>query len=301
MKEIIIPIAPKLRSDYDGYSKFLLTYNKLKSVENSTITFDFKLNTWLEANLCAVFGALIEVLEENNNKIDFINMGYRLEDTLSRNGFLELFKKSKKTDYNNTILSYQRYNPKDDEIFNNYVKEELLNKPDFPKHTVKAGKKISESIFEIYENARTHGKCNFIHICGQYYPNKEGKPLHITIVDRGISIRRNVNEHFKKTYKDFKSISAKEAIDWAVFKGNTTKIGIPGGLGLDIIIEFVKLNKGKIQIISSNGYWEYDKEVSMQSFDFPFIGTIVNIKFNLSDDSVYYLVDEEDYSLENLF
>jgi signal transduction histidine kinase len=189
------------------------------------------------------------------------------------------------------------YRPSDDAIFIDYIKKELLLKPDFPKHSERLGKKITESIFELYENARTHGKCKFIHVCGQYFPNKEHKPMHITIVDRGISIRKNVRD-----FLGAKSLSGKEAIKWAMQYGNTTKIGTSGGLGLDIIFEFVKLNKGKIQIISSNGYWEYNNEViTSESFENSFVGTIANIKFNLDDSSYYYLKEEENLTLDDLF
>jgi hypothetical protein len=83
--------------------------------------------------------------------------------------------------------------------------------------------------------------------------------------------------------------------------GNTTKIGnIPGGLGLDIIFEFIKLNKGKIQIVSSDGYWEYrNGKTENKLFDKPFSGTIVNIEFNLDDKDSYRLTEE--VSLEDIF
>ena len=123
--------------------------------------------------------------------------------------------------------------------------------------------------------------------------------MHITIVDRGDTIRKNVRSHLKdNTYKGSK------AIEWAMQKNNTTKIGIPGGLGLDIIFEFVKLNNGKIQVISSDGYWEYKerKGVLMRDFRNPFIGTIVNISFNLNDKNIYFLEEENvDEVLLNIF
>lgn len=74
----------------------------------------------------------------------------------------------------------------------------------------------------------------------------------------------------------------------------------PGGLGLDIIFEFIKLNNGKIQIISSDGYWEYRKgntETSIFTDYFP--GTIANIEFNLDDSSIYAL--KEEISLDDIF
>jgi hypothetical protein len=83
--------------------------------------------------------------------------------------------------------------------------------------------------------------------------------------------------------------------------GNTTKTGnISGGLGLDIIFDFIKLNNGKIQIISSDGYWEYRKgSVDTAIFDNFFPGTIANIEFNLDDSNIYAL--KEEISLNDIF
>ena len=90
-------------------------------------------------------------------------------------------------------------------------------------------------------------------------------------------------------------------IEWALQYGNTTKTGnISGGLGLDIILEFIKLNKGKIQIISSDGYWEYRKGESFtNNFPKAFPGTIANLEFNLDDPSRYRL--REEISLDDIF
>lgn len=53
------------------------------------------------------------------------------------------------------------------------------------------------------------------------------------------------------------SLTPVEAIKWAM-QGNTTKKGpIPGGSGLKLIKEFIMGNKGKMQIASDCGYWEF--------------------------------------------
>lgn len=85
-------------------------------------------------------------------------------------------------------------------------------------------------------------------------------------------------------------------------KGNTTKTGnTSGGLGLSLIFKFINLNKGSIQIVSSDGYYEYSngKEVKKQ-LDSIFEGTIVNIKFNLNDSN-HYVLKHEIGNFENIF
>jgi hypothetical protein len=293
---MIINIPNDIKSEFKGYEYIITWINKFKNVHDTEITFDFSNVEFLEANLCALIGAVFEILTSQRNTIYVKNFNRKVETILRKNGFLIDFGYEKIIDHYATSLSYRKFTPHDDVGFNSYIKSELLNKTQFPKHSDKLGKEITRNIFEIYENARTHGKCEFIHTCGQFYPKNPDKPLHFTIVDKGINIKQNVSNYFNKEY------DAAEAIAWAMVKGNTTKTGnTSGGLGLSVIFEFIKLNRGKIQVISSNGFYEFkngsvEKKLLSEVFD----GTIVNIKFNLNDPNHYSLTNEEE-DFENIF
>ena len=67
---------------------------------------------------------------------------------------------------------------------------------------------------------------------------------------------------------------------------------IPGGLGLKLLREFVRLNEGRIQIVSDRGYWECDTNgenaVRMEQ-SFP--GTVV-LEINTADTKSSYLKSE---------
>lgn len=291
---IIIP--NDIKSEFNGYNYIIAWFNKYKYTENTEITFDFGLVTFFEANLCAVIGTVFEMLESRNNKISIQNIKPQVETILRKNEFLLPFGFDKIIDLYDTSLKYRKFTPNDDAGFNEYIKSELLKKPKFPSHSEKLGKKITRNIFEIYENARTHGKCDFIHTCGQFYPKKPDKPLHFTIVDKGVNIKENVSLYLQK------DLDASEAIVWAMQKGNTTKTGsTSGGLGLAVIFEFVKLNRGKIQVISSDGFYEFKNDIVVtKKLSAAFEGTIINLKFNLNDSNHYILSDEEQY-FENIF
>ena len=290
-----IELPKRISSDYLGYHELIELYHEIKNSSSHFIQLDFYKTNWFEANLAAVFGAILELASNSKKNITTINLKHNIRNVLCRNTFLCELGEHPLIDTSGTTISYQQYTPDEDDKFKNYIKNELLSKPDFPKHSIRLGKKINESIFELYENARTHGKCKRIHTCGQYFPNKSPKRLYITIVDMGQTIKANVNQ-FLSTPK-----SGSEAIIWALKYGNTTKTGnIPGGLGLDSILEFIKLNKGKVQIVSSDGYWEYKNGEAKKEFNNFFPGTIVNIEFNLDDSSIYKL-KEEDISFENIF
>ena len=148
--------------------------------------------------------------------------------------------------------------------------------------------KINKSIFEIFNNANIHGQCEHVFSCGQYFPFK--RRLLFTIADLGNTIKRNVNAYLNQSF------TGSDAIRWAVEEGNTTKTGtIPGGLGLSLIRDFLKLNNGRIQIVSSCGYWEERKgAIFAKEFENVLMGTIVNLDITINDQSSYVLASEVD-------
>lgn len=289
MKEI--KIAESIKSDFRGYNYLSNLNHQLESSLFEQINLDFSDNRWFEANLCAVLGAILHEAKKNLNDISLVEMAGPQMDIFSRNHFLASFGGHKISDILDTTIKYRRNKLSDDKLIKEFLMSELINKPDFPKLSDAAKKEIIRSIFEIYSNAILHGECTDVFSCGQFYPNKLPPRIDFTIVDMGKTIKSNVNEYLR-TEK-----SGIESIIWALTDNNTTKPkekNIPGGLGFKLILEFVKMNKGKIQIVSNDGCWQYSKgKEELRMLDFPFPGTIVNLEFNLNDSSFYYLKREE--------
>ena len=290
-----ITIPSNISSTYEGYKLLVNLFQRVKDISLSEIIFDFSHNKWFEANLAAVFGAIIYHTDKNMNNIRFVNLSGKVEEILQKNYFLYHYGWVIKEDKYSTTIRYQKFSPEDEGLFKQYVSNQLLARPDFPRISELLAKKINESIFELFENARTHGHCDYIFTCGQYYPKKVPARVDFTLVDLGKTIKYNVNNYLKKNLEGY------EAIDWAMKYGNTTKTGrISGGLGLDLIKEFIKLNNGKIQIVSSDGFWEMRKGIIQKKpFQKAFLGTIVNLEFNLDDTNIYKL--KEEVSLNNIF
>lgn len=300
----ILSMMPRIQSDYDGYNTLIKLYHEIISQETNKISIDFSETTVFEANLSAVLGAICGSVAEREIQLD--NISPILDNELCRNHFLAEHGREKLPDIKGQIITYRKFTPYQDIEFIDYISTELLSKPDFPKHSEKLGKRINVSIFELFENARTHGHCKHIFTCGQNYPNSPNNRLDITIVDMGKTIKSNVNQYLKiqheaKSIQQYIELSSCEAITWAMEYGNTTKTdNVSGGLGLGIIFEFIQLNNGKIQIVSSDGYWEfYNGNITTRSFDNSFPGTIVNIEFNLDDTNSYQL--KEEISLDDIF
>jgi hypothetical protein len=62
---------------------------------------------------------------------------------------------------------------------------------------------------------------------------------------------------------------------------------------LALLKEFVGKNKGKMQIISDNGFYQFDtKGVIVKTFRGEFPGTVVNLQFCTDDRSNYALKSE---------
>lgn len=288
-----------LYTNREGYNSLARLFDQVIHSSEDEISISFNYTTWFEANLCAVLGAMIRILEDDYKyKIELIEIPSDIQSILTRNGFIGNINYSNIDFSKETVVTFQQFAPNHDSDFNNYLLRELLVKKDFPKHTSSLRKRICTSIFEVFENARTHGKCEWIHTCGQYYPQKRPACFDITIVDAGKTIYKNVNEYFqgKATF------SASDAIHWAIQYGNTTKKDQTGGLGLDLLKEFVKLNKGKIQIVSATGYWEFTEgQTNASEMDYYFPGTIVTIEFNFDDTSFYMLKEELNVTPDNIF
>lgn len=249
---------------------------------HSLITLDMENVTWLDANMCSPLGAILYKSGRQLNTIRFNNLKPPIKKILSKNNFLSNFGVPSLSDTYKTTIPYSRFELKDEKFFSIYLSRQFQTKA-VPVMSTGLRKKFWESIFEIFSNAVIHSETQLgIFACGQFYPNKN--LIDFSISDLGLGMKNNLEK------KRGIVLSAEEAIQWSMEAGNTTKTGpIPGGLGLKILQEFVKLNHGRIQIMSDRGYWEQDKNgiIQQKQFQNPFPGTMVNVEINTADKSSY--------------
>ncbi len=286
MERILLPSI--IGGEFGGFFYLNTIQKRIASSTVEQIVIDCSQVRFFGANLCAVLAGIVSEAQSKGKRITFENVTGRLQDIWNRNHFLPIDPRMMAVDLNRTVVHFKRFAVNDDDGFRKYIHSELLSKQDMPFMSLGARKKIQESIYEIFSNAVIHSGCSEILTCGQYYPNKH--TLEFTIVDMGKTIRANVSSFLGS------EVSGQTAIKWAAQEGKTTKKGsIPGGLGLSIIRRFLSLNNGKLQIASSDGYWEeyngyeYTRE---SGGDFP--GTIVNLTFNMQDNNGYQLDSEPD-------
>ena len=124
-----------------------------------------------------------------------------------------------------------------------------------------------------------HSNTEKIFVCGQFYPIKHR--IEFMITDIGVGIKNVVNKRFNT------NLTAIQAIKWAIKDRHTTKQDVSGGIGLSLLHDFIKINKGKIQIISNRGFWELDNDnIITKNFDNEFPGTMVNISVQTNDKNL---------------
>ena len=289
---MIYKFPTEIKSNYNGYETFVDLYHKIKDYSFSKIYLDFDLTTWFDANLCAVMGAILARVTENVNEIYFQGLSESLEDLFKRNHFLSHFGGVQLPDNRLSCIEYRKFKTTDEKLFKNYLDNDLLSTRAMPVMSKQLKKRINESLFEVFNNAVNHGHTKYIFSCGQYYPRK--KCLDFTIVDLGTTIKKNVNKYLNI------SKNGSEAILWAIEEGHTTRTGnIPGGLGLSFTRDFIRLNEGTIQIISSTGFWQQNKRSTQETKELAsyFPGTIVNFEFRTDDGSMYSLANENEEAL----
>ncbi len=273
------------------------SYQQLASLykQHSDDLFDnvhIEIKGWFSANMASALGAVLDKLTEGLNSIVFTHIDSGIQQILRKNDFLTYYGYSRAVDNHSTTIRYMKLKPTDGKFFSQYVTTELLNRSELPKISAALKEKMTEAIYEIFVNAQIHSKTSYIYTCGQFYPSKNR--IEFTITDTGIGFKTKINERFGK------NLSAVQAIKWAVQDRNTTKIGVTGGIGLPILREFIVRNKGLMQIVSDDGFYEYshlgEKEYTM-SAKFP--GTVVNLQFCTDDHASYLLASE--VNVNNIF
>ena len=278
-----------IHHDRAGFMSLARLHAKTQNCFLDDIDLDMGATDWLDADMCAAFGAILYRLEDDLNTVRLTNIQPGVQSVLSKNGFLSHYGRVKIPDYWGTTVSYQRFDADDDRYFASYIEDEFIQRSEMPEMSTGLQKKFRESIFEIFSNAVLHSGTRLgIFSCGQFFPTRS--KLDFCVADLGIGIPRNVLRH---TGDD---MAPEEAIEWATQANNTTKRGgVPGGLGLKLLCEFIDLNGGSLQIISDAGYWRRKgRKNKTARFQHAFPGTVVNVEINTADRKSHKLASEPD-------
>ena len=277
-------------NSFESYQRLIDFYEKNKDKVFCDIHIEFQ--QWFTANMSATFGALLDLLSKNFNDFSFAFNPKNIEQILLKNDFLTFYDgRERQIDTHHTTIKFQKLTPHDGKYFNKYVVEELIGRTELPKMSEAVKEKIVESIYEMFVNAQIHSGTENIYTCGQFFPTKN--TIEFTIVDTGIGIKEKVNKFLNM------NLTSCQAISWAIIDTHSTK-DVTGGIGLALLKEFIEKNKGKMQIVSDSGFYEFGKNGEFsEEFKGRFPGTIVNLQFNTNDNCNYYFKNE--ININNIF
>jgi signal transduction histidine kinase len=272
-----------IHSDYASYQQLINLFQENKTAEFEELK--LSITTWFDANLCSALGGILDKLQERLITVSFGQINTSSEAIFKKNGFLSYFSYPSLADRYHTTIQFLKLKPTDVRYFYDYIENELLCRSEFPAISSGLKDKIAESIYEIFTNAQIHSETKQIYTCGQFYPKKN--LIGFTITDTGIGFK----ERIRKSYD--MEIDAARAIKWAFENMSTTKSDVSGGIGLALLKEFIKLNKGKIEVVSDNGYYKIDSNgEELRNFNGSFPGSCVNVQFNTNDNHSYSLASE---------
>jgi hypothetical protein len=280
-----------IRSSHEGFERLAQLWSDAAPLFSGQLELDLSECDFFDANMAAPLGAVLALIADKFNRIEIVRVRPTIESVLRRNGFLTNYGYKPEEDAGRTTLPFARFQLDDERLFADYLKRQLEGKG-IPRMTEGVGKVSQQSIFEVFQNAVTHSDSRLgIFVCGQFYPHEQR--LNITIADAGVGIRSKVQAYLRS------EMSSGDAICWALKGGNTTRTGSrPGGVGLKFLHDFVERNRGKMQIVSGNGFYDYGKGCgTLTQAELP--GATVNLEINTADTQSYRL--DSKITAENIF
>lgn len=302
MKKIIID---KIETIFDATSIFS---DIIKSAEDDVVIIDFSATDFIRNHFLSILGMAFKIVQNRGIRVEIIKpKSTKVLNSMKKINFLSAFcDENNNDDIYKTMVKYTNIPLKNNSLvlqeFYSYFIMQFMGK--VANLSPKLQKKILQKIFELFSNVFRHSDSALGLFCsGQFYPSQD--KFNFTIVDNGVTIRKNVNRYLSQQFiknrtiqekilgKRFENINAVEAIKWAL-KDEHSTTG-EGGLGLSLLMELIKISKGSIEIISGSGYYgiKNAKEVSKE-LKKSFEGTIISIELNTYSGSYYFLGEEKD-------
>lgn len=279
---------PTVRSDREGFECLGELARATEDLFAGQLQLDMSKAFFFDANMAAPLGAVLSRVADGFNMVEIVALHRPVAQVLRKNRFLTHYRYEPLADTNRTTMPYRRLRLIDEGEFEEYIHGQLSGKG--PEMSEGAGRVFKKKVFEVYQNAVFHSESEVgVFVCGQFFPQQ--RRVDFTVADAGIGIRETVRRYFENP-----RIGSLPALKWALQPYNTTKRGPhPGGLGLDFLQHFARLNQGRIQIASRFAFYELNSDGEVfekMTSDFP--GTAVTIEINTADEAVYFLESEGD-------
>ena len=282
--------VPTLNDNLGDFDWLFRLWNQLDGDELEA-QFDFSCCSFLRPNGAAFLGGLIRFIQRRQGSvhIDWGSLRSNVAKNLARNGFMRAFG-APVSAWSGNSVPFREDSVPDKQGVIDYLSRMWLG-----QGWVLVSEKLRDAIvgrvWEIYENAFEHAfepdRPNIgIFSCGQHFPNQ--RRLCLTTLDFGVGIPSNV-----RIFSRDRNYPAHKAMEWAFSPGTTTKPnGMGRGMGLDLLKKFIKVNRGRLEVFSHEGYAIIDEnQERYQTRSTFYEGTLVNISL-VCDESYYQLASE---------
>jgi len=266
-----------ISTNHLGVGELLKFYSYASQLSYTSI----KLTMWqvnnLDANLSCFLLAIIKKLSIERKIYVFVEIPSHI-NVLYRNGFFNLVAKKNTEnvfDSRESVIPCKEFQTNEDDAFVNYLKRDFFSHRGLQHLSGTKIMALRTAYIEIFNNVELHANIGNLFTCGQYFP--ESGVLKFTLLDLGQGFLPKIS---KATNGDV--TTDKQAIDWAVLPGHSTKdpkFG-SGGYGLQDIMDYCKLNDGSLHIASGGCYWTISGKTNYTyNLSIPFPGSMINLIF----------------------
>lgn len=239
----------------------------------------------------AFLGGLVRHLQSNRRLVraDTVSLQANVLLFLSQNRFMTMLGHAAPNESGHTIPFREDLKPDHEEVCR-YLRDHWIGRGWVQVSSVLADALVGR-MWEIYDNAFTHSDSKIgLFSCG--FHDRASNRLSLITMDFGIGIPAKV-----RAFNGTATMSADSAMRWACRKGTSTLTSLGRGLGLHLLRELVRVNRGRLVITSHDGRAEFGGQAdgkpteAYQTLTKWIPGTTVAIEL-VCDDRYYCFEDE---------
>ncbi len=273
--ELLLPCAT---SDHKGMSALANLDRKLAASDSEAFRISFSEENRsdstfkCDSTFSAALGVVIARIQDRGRRFNFGVVPKIVKDLFIANWFLHgIGIADQPESLHSTRIPFQQFKTSEIDRFLDYLEQHLEGKG-LPSLDSTFSLQLLQCLGEVFVNTETHSDSALgVFVCGQHYPAQQR--LVLTIADAGVTIPARIAKRFGR------NLSPVHALEWAMTKGHTTKQGTPGGIGLKLLRDFAREQRGEVWIASGRAFWELQSGVEKFSeLDDPFPGTVVTLK-----------------------
>ena len=170
-----------------------------------------------------------------------------------------------------------------------YICSQVCTACNMPAMTADLHDEVQRALIELFQNVFYHAASPCCGIAvGQFYPL--AKQVQVCVCDSGLGLVQQIRR------AGLAQGTPPDTLEWAMGSGNTTRRqehDTPGGLGLYMLREFVKINEGSLRIVANEGYLcQNGRDLIRRTLSVAFPGTLFQVKFNVRSDREYRFASE---------